>query len=389
VSRLVFKAVGIGAVVGLLLITGYLVLQYGAGDQQPVEFQGQNLSIEVGELAGRDGNIAAILNQDGRAAVAVPGDSLDLSDYKVVELNFGVMPKDASIMLIWQPLGQSMTHVDVPWHGEQNLVVSMLAEKQWKGTPGILALMVNGSPGSRFELESVVLKPAQLWNHFGEVFSQWYGDNYWEHHSVNINTGVRSGYAKLLPLPAIMVLLVLSLLTYLLLLRKRQEFSVDWRIIGAIVFIHWLALDLIWQYQLGMRSLQTFDKLAGLAQEQKIAVTDDADYKSMAEAISTLDIKPEEKIILVGKDQFRGMRIAYFIYPENVYFRRNSARLSIVDKVLPGDLVITVGEPASRFNPRNSSLTLPEGDRLQVSPLADFDEQPLVRSGTVQVFRVR
>ena len=85
-----------------------------------------------------------------------------------------------------------------------------------------------------------------------------------------------------------------------------------------------------------------------------------------------------QRVFVASKGDFWGMKMAYYLYPANVYWNREGPELPPPDKLRAGDFIVLVDETETRFDRRGNFLIYND-DRLPVQRLLDDQAGTLFR----------
>ncbi len=145
-------------------------------------------------------------------------------------------------------------------------------------------------------------------------------------------------------------------------LRWRTGFLLWWMVAC------WLVLDLPWQWRLHEQLLVTKDRFAGVAAQKKPGLTNDAELWAFAERVRALLPAAGSRAFVASVSDYDGMRMAYYLYPLNVYWRRGGPELPASATVQEGDYIIVVQPSELSGDPESGHLVL-GGDRWKARPL--------------------
>jgi len=389
-SKHLLGSILVGATALLLILAAGIYLTLPSSDVGSLNFEAGDLTVEIGKGVGTAKAPVVELDENGRAALAIPVSGTVLEDYPVLDLQFSSLPADASVYLVWQAEGRSMTHVSAPRSPGNRVSLSMSGQESWQGGARSVAILVAGQPGASWSVAWVTLKPGSLSTQLGVLLQEWLSFSPWDQRSINVNTGTRTPLALLLPVPVVFLLLTLSVAVYVVRgwMGSRAP-SFQWRVVGGIALACWLGIDLMWQARLAWRVSDSVQRFGALDQKEKYHATDDAQLVAFARKVSALAGPSDSRVFVTSENDYLGMRLAYHIYPVNAYWRRRNATLPIEGSVQPGDYLVVLDDPLAIYDPTERMLVLAGEDRLPVSPVLDenADESLIAEFG--RLYQVR
>ncbi len=224
-------------------------------------------------------------------------------------------------------------------------------------------LVLRGQPAAEVTLAPIGWHPVTLLTRLRGAWDDWTAFRPWGLASINFHTAVVQTWHGLSPNVLIGVLFVLvGLAGYW---RWRSRFLLWW------MLACWLALDLPWQWRLLEQVEATRDRFAGVAAEARPGVGEDAALWAFAERARSL-LPAESRILVASASDYRGMRMAYYLYPLNVYWRRGGPELPGSSGVRAGEYIVVVQPTQVRGEPEAGQLVL-GSQRWNVRPLLEAD----------------
>ena len=134
----------------------------------------------------------------------------------------------------------------------------------------------------------------------------------------------------------------------------RKILASDIRVILALVFLAWLALDMRWQLDLWHKLDLTRQRYAGKSWEEKhLAAEDGHLFDLMQQFRAKLPITQPRVFLFADEEYVRG-RSAYHLYPFNVMSGRD---LLPARQFKSGDFIIILGKDEVSFDPLHHLLT--------------------------------
>jgi hypothetical protein len=221
-------------------------------------------------------------------------------------------------------------------------------------------MLVQGRQGARLTLSVFEWQPVTLLTRLRGMWSDWTGYRPWQQYSINAHAAVVQTWHGLSPN---VLLGVTFLLVGLVGFRRwRARFLLGW------MLACWLVLDLPWQWRLLQQAEATRAVFAGVAAERRPGFTEDAALWAFAEQVRTRLPAVEARFFVASASDYAGMRMAYYLYPRNVYWRRDGPELPPGDALSGGDYVVVVQPSELRREPQSGDLVL---ERVQARVLLD------------------
>lgn len=173
--------------------------------------------------------------------------------------------------------------------------------------------------------------------------------------------------------PAVLVGAAVALASagYLLLARWRGR-RASIRMIGAVFLAGWLCLDVPWQWQLFRQLEATREEFAHLPASDRLGVTAyAAPLEALASAVQRLTDDPRrQRVFVASAVEYSGIRLAYQLYPMNVYWSRKR-ELPQARHFRSGDLVVLVPPTRVAIHRTHRALRLESGEVLPVDRVLD------------------
>lgn len=171
------------------------------------------------------------------------------------------------------------------------------------------------------------------------------------------------------PVPTVMALLLVVLLVLVVLrVSGRLDGQRLWAATGIAGLAAWLLLDAPWQLQLGRQALSTWHTYAGLRLQDRLLRSDGV-YYALGRDFSA-EIEPSSRVFVSSDSDFGGMRIAFHLYPHNVYWKRHESTPPMTDSALmPGDYIVIMRPSSARFLRNERQLRYPGRSPIPVTPV--------------------
>lgn len=171
------------------------------------------------------------------------------------------------------------------------------------------------------------------------------------------------------PVPTVMALLFAAwLLLAVLRVSGRLERRRFWAAAGTAGLAAWLLLDALWQLQLGRQVASTWSKYAGLPLEDRLLLSD-GEYYRLGRDFSA-EIAPGSRVFVSSDSDFGGMRIAFHLYPHNVYWKRHDPVPPVTrPAMVPGDYIAIMRPSSAQFFRNERQLRFQGRPPIPVTPV--------------------
>jgi hypothetical protein len=359
------------------------VISHQQGQRSPVTWSPDTIRMETGTGTVTTEGFEVELSEAGTAIFALPISPLDSDNYPALHLSFANSPTSVNLLVLWRTAATGKERV------YRYMVPKDLRKSQWLATgemPGwtgsitSLALVIIGPPGERITLTDASVFPTSLMQQLKTLTSDWTRHTSWQHYQVNFHLGVRSFDSSVYPVPVAITILALALIFYRLLLSlPSSTASFDWRVVGGIFLTCWISLDLLWQEKLLRQLEQTYNTFYGKDTREQLAVGPDAKLVSFVTAVNQQLASPDARIFVSSASDYLGMRGAYYLYPGNVYWKRNAPELPDIKYLHSGDYVVVIEPANTRFDSLTQSLLISGSRSLGVEPLLSHPMGKLFR----------
>jgi len=160
--------------------------------------------------------------------------------------------------------------------------------------------------------------------------------------------------------------------------RKRIRFR--WSVVGALTVLCWLALDWPWQSTLLHQGKATRETFAGKTNaEKRLAGSDSALFK-FTRRVNDIVEKSDARVFISTSSDYRGMRGAYFLYPNNVHWDRYATTLPEPAYFEKGDFVVLFPPVQVGYDRNSGHLQYGDGKRLRAELLFSESSGALFRT---------
>lgn len=369
-------------VAALLFALGFLTLFVASlqyywpgqwwGGGATLTWQGDALSL----VKGRGYSIRGELRIDGLAESGVALATLSpqafrAEDYPAMHWSVSSDRPNAKAEFLWRT-SENPERVfarQLEWAGNSVAPLHMAGDSNWRGHIMELMLIVREPLDAPLSIEALSAESP-----LGIVRREWFGTEPWLGTSINFagNTNARQWLA---PLPFSAAALGLALLGYAVMV-WRKILAPDIRIILALVFMAWFALDMRWQFDLWHKLGLTQERYAGKSWEEKRLAADDGALFGLMQQIRAKLPSTQPRVFLFADDKYIRGRGAYHLYPFNVLSKRD---LLPAREYKPGDFIVILGKDEVEFDPAQHLLKWGKGQRLSADLLLLAENNVLLR----------
>lgn len=337
-------------------------------------WNGESLSLVKGQGHGGQGRLTINgLTEPGVALASLPQSVFRADDYPVVRWSIsGANPK-AKMEFMWRTT-ENPNRVfarQLEWVGNSVAPLHMAGDTNWRGEIMGLMLMAHPPLDAPLIIEAVKLEP---FFPLGALWREWFGAEPWLGTSINFVSGNidRQWFA---PLPFVAAALGLSLLVYWLLV-WRNRLVPDSRMLWALVFIAWFALDMRWQLDLWHKLGLTQQRYAGKPWEAKHLAAEDGALFGLMQQIKAMLPPTQPRVFLFADDEYIRGRAAYHLYPFNVL---NGRDLLPAGQFKSGDFIVILGKDEVEFDPAQHLLKWRAGQQLRADLLLLAENNVLLK----------
>lgn len=363
------KITGWSLLLGAAALIAGLILLYPppAGDPQAAPLIWNPGAGQSGSGNARvvDGNLQLALNKWGAGVVTLTSEPVAAQDYAFVHIALEESSPDLNVLLTWTDAQDRMKTHRYALESElrASLWIATAELEGWSGEIANISLFMLGRPGETALIRDFSLFPASPWRQLQALYSDIAAFEPWNRAAMNTYTGV-TNVASFYPVPLAISLFLLSLLAYaalVVLSRGRLRFN---RASVALIFLaSWIALDLTWQHRLWRQLADTYRTFAHVDAPQRQAVGPDAPLVHFVSQIRP-QLADGSRIFVASSDHYNGMRVAYYLYPLNVYWSLHAPEVPYNEFLRAGDYIALVKPSTFQFNRGRGSLSGPErGDR--------------------------
>lgn len=350
-----------------------------ATKQAASSWQIDNSHMLAGSAMPTDSGVAIAPHAGGTAWITLPLQPGSAARYRYLHLAFEAYPADLQTTLLWKHPDTGKNQLEtLDTLPRESLWLSLAESAAWREPITSLDLLLSTRADEPIVLADVSLHPASLRAQLLALFSDWTAGTPWHNASINSYSGVTQ-LSPTYPAPLAGMLLALSLLAFAVLHLMRNGWTpVDWRIAGLIFLVCWFSLDSLWQLKLLQQVADTQRQFAGKSTHEKLKVGPDAElYRFVSEARERIKPSPG-RVFVASRDDYLGLRSAYYLYPLNVYWELRGRELPPRDALRSGDYVVIMQPAHTRAQPQRNLLHTQQG-ALQADLLMNEPGRQLLR----------
>lgn len=367
--HLLLIALGLVALSGALLMSGFLAYHFKdltSFEGRPRVWLGKELQIIEGKgTRTREALEINALSPHGQAIVSSGRVTLPAERYPVLEYQLKGSLAEMDRVFFWRRAAKPEKLISLPMEGRSDL--RLAHHSAWRGDIIEFGIGLRGMLPEPVIINAFVFKPDSVATLLTSLWLDWTDFEGWSQRSINfIEGGARN--ALIPPVSAVAVWAALAMSLYgiggFFLPRRR-----DWRVIGIIFLLGWLALDGRWQAGLWHQLQETYDRYAGKNwKEKRLAGEDAALFKFITGVKSQLPATPQRIFLVVAKslenDIYTRSRARYHLLPHNVH--DHGIHLPRQKHVRAGDYLLLLGPPAElSVDKEKQFLQWPEGEKNQ------------------------
>lgn len=341
----------------------------------------ENSQTKPAPVATGDDYVQLESPSSGISWVKLPADQFDARDYAYLHIAVDEPIEQPRAILTWTS-GQEQQQAHayaVESKSRESLWLATSELRGWEGSISKVQLIFASEEGEIIRIRDFSLFPASLSRQLAALYSDWTGFVSWNRSAINSHAGVTKA-SSFYPAPLTVVFLGLSLLAYgvlLLVFRKRWRFN--WQVVSLIFLCCWIALDLLWQNRLLQQLAETHRTFSGKTTPQKLAVGPDAQLYNFVAAASSHMAADTSRVFVSSNDEYHGLRSAYYLYPNNVFWSLRGPELPHSKHLRSGDYILMVKPTKLRLNRKKGKLVVPRRPPIDAELVYDDIRGMLVR----------
>ena len=341
------------------------------------DIPGRRLQVVVGAGAARADGLAIsgyVERDDTHYAVAIWRDAFQASSYPFLHYRYRTQHPGPELTFTWRVAGDAGRVHTSPLARTSggDGVVQLAGSPGWKGT--IVEVGITAAAKAADEELSITglsLQPASWSNSLRSLLSTWTGFRGWKQTSINFLTGTVRGW-DLSPLPVAAAWGTLAALVLAGVARVvRLHGPLAW---GVVILAPWVAVDLLWQYELSTQLGETRQRFAAKTIHEKHLADTDASLYSYTRRLKTSVLPGEPaRIVIVHESSghnFERLKTQYYLLPHNIFnFDKGPPRSAY----RVGDYILVLGDTGDpALDKQGRQLVWSSGKRLPVR-LVDRD----------------
>lgn len=367
--RILFVALGVMVLSGVLLTGGFLTYHlkgFTLPEVQPKVWQGDTLQLIEGQGAsvGEMLELQA-LSASGQAIISSGRTTLAAAQYPVLEYQLRGLQPGMEAVFFWRGAAEPGKVVSLPlrWDEGEESTLMRLDHPAWRGTIIEFGLGFRNTLPEPVVVKELAFKPVSAGTLMALVGSDWSTFRGWSQRSINF---VENGNVLVPPLIGAAAWAGLALFLYAMggIFQRRYW---DWRVIGTIFLLAWLAVDIHWQAGLWQQLQATHDRYGGKGWTEKHrAAEDKLLFEFAAEIKAHLGSIPQRVFLVTAKsleeDPYTRLRVRYHLLPYNIH--DYGVHLPRQADARRGDYLLILGAaPEFIFDPEKGFLGERGGER--------------------------
>ncbi len=255
--------------------------------------------------------------------------------------------------------GSNMFAASLPGNGDHTATANLAAQPGWRGTITDIALYITGDlRGQDLVIPGISLDPYTWQGMLAAVFCEWTGFRGWTPASINLLAGTPDAPLAETLSPTVAAAAWAGLALVFLLgagVLRGGRYSISY---GAVILIPWIAVDQLWQFELGTQLQETRHVFGGKTTHQRHLADLDGQIYSYAKRLKDDVLPPSPARVFILHDSwdhnlFR-LKTQYYLLPHNIY---NFGLTPPEGRVHPGDFILVLGSvPDLRFDANSQQL---------------------------------
>ena len=230
------------------------------------------------------------------------------------------------------------------------------------------ALRITGPPGQQIEVRDIRLS---VDGHSGPLLSDLRELVAYRDWSVPAINSFNNGGVAILGVPPVVgvVVLMLAIALPLILLSRmgklRLTVSIPYLFLGA-----WILLDFLWLRELTARAGMTYERFAQVSPAKRLDRSIDARVVDISRQVAPR-LQEGARVFVATNDDWVGNRLAFYLYPKNVYWLRGGPELPSPSELRAGDTILVVHPSDATVNLTEGALYTSEGRKVEVRSRGD------------------
>jgi hypothetical protein len=366
-------ALAVSALILVLALLGYV--QYvegaraaGATRVEPLDIPGESLQLVYG--TGRAVNGALEItgyqaSDEGQIAIAVRRGAFSAEDFPLLRFGLDTDPGGPQVDLLWRLASEPGMVKSMPLSDTDagSAWVDLARNPDWHGRVLEIGFYVTADDaGESVSLAHLTLEPRSGWGVLGSHWHDWTAYRGWSVRSINFLYGAVNADSLS---PVVAAAAWSALAVVLLGVAALRSGRANGGAVLAVLLLAWIALDMLWQHELGAQLASTRQQFAGKTQEEKhLADIDSAMYRYIQHLKREVLPAQVSRIVILHNSKghnFDRLKAQYYLLPNNSF---NFGRVPPGERLHDVDYVLVLGDvPEVEFKPDAGSLQWKHGRR--------------------------
>jgi len=227
-------------------------------------------------------------------------------------------PPGAQLGMVWRTREEPRRTFMLPLETTRGSIeVDLSGQPGWKGTIVGVGLGVRGALDAPLPIEAFEVRSNAWTTTLAEVLRDWGESPYGERRTAIAQLSFEERHVA--PFVAVVAAALALALAWLAFRGRRRGTPVASWAFAALFLAAWLAVDLRWQTLMWREHAAAWAAFAGKPLDGKLASMDDAAIFEVARKVRDAPRPRNARILVVADSSHLRQRVAWFLYPENVY----------------------------------------------------------------------
>ena len=288
------------------------------------------------------------------AIVSLDADALEASGYRRIRWTLSGMQSGVVLSALWRSdLATGKINTALLESSDEGAQVLLTpGERNWAGRIGGLALGVRGSLREPLIIEQVSVDPMDAADVVADRLHDWLAYRPWN--GLSINTALGGPLDQPLWLPLAVALIALTAIALCVAWQHRPR-AIAPRPLSLIVFAivsgAWITLDARWLWVRLQQTEATAAIFSGKPSREKHTADLDGYVYAFAEQVGARLPKTPARVYVTGDEHYFTGRLAYHLYPHNVYLDHVGRTLPPSASYKPGEYIVVFRRRGVRYDP--------------------------------------
>jgi hypothetical protein len=296
----------------------------------------------------------------GLAIVSLQIPALPASDYRRIRWTLKGAQADVALATLWRNdiATGKINSAPLELRNESAQALFTPGAENWIGRVGGLALTVRGTLRDPLIIEGVSVDPMGAADVVADRMHDWFAFTPWNGLSINAALGGPVEQPVWLTLGVAIIALTAIALCVAWRRRRRAVAYPHFPLtIIAIVAAAWIALDARWLWDRLQQTQATAAIFSGKSPRDKhIADVDGYGYAFAEQVRARLPSTPA-RVYVTADDHYFGARLAYHLYPHNVYIDHAGGTLPAAGLYKPGEYIVVFRRHGVQFDRAQEMLS--------------------------------